>query len=157
MVDQTTAQAKYQSQSIKYRMVVTQLQALTATIPSEADLAAVDKSFDKLEPPAAPAAEPAPAKPGPAAAPAAKDAPRGEPAKAGGARADGASETRATIAALRLATRQIAHLIAPAKEGVIKTAQLVHKYRLERDAASAWIEAFDPAVHGHTEAAEHYE
>jgi hypothetical protein len=122
MVEQTTAQAKYQAQSIKYRVVVTQLQALVAGVPRPAELAAADASLAKLEQDAASGATPS-----------------------------------ASSAGLRVATRQIVDLLAPSKESLVASAALVHKYRLERDAASEWIESFDPAIRAHTEAGEHYE
>ncbi len=132
MVEQTTAQAKYQAQAIKYRVVVTQLQALVAGLPRPAELAAADASFARLEA----EADTAPKDPKPVS-----ESPR----------------VPSPTAGLRLATRQMVDLLAPSKDALLKSATLVHNYRLERDAASDWIDSFDTVIRAHTEAGEHYE
>jgi hypothetical protein len=148
MVEQQTAHSKYQAQATKYRLVVSQLQVLSATLPREADRSARDAALDKLLHEAKPAEAPA------------KDPPKaGEPAKTKEAAKDPApaADPTALIAAIKLSTKQISDALAPHKEDVLKFTRLVHKYRSERDIAKEWTESFDAAIHAHTEAAEHYE
>jgi hypothetical protein len=148
MVEQQTAHSKYEAQATKYRMVVSQLQVLSASLPHESDRVARDAEFDKLLHEAKLAEAPA------------KDPPKAsDPAKAREGAKDPAPavDQTALIAAFRLSTKQLAEAMVPGKNDVIKFTRLVHKYRNERDIARAWTESFDTAIRAHTEAAEHYE
>jgi chemotaxis protein histidine kinase CheA len=151
MVEQQTAHSKYQAQAMKYRMVVSQLQALSASLPNEAEQKAAEAELDKLQREATKAADAPPPKDADKGAPKAADAAKAAPKESSG------SEAALLVTSLRMTTKQLAQLIVPHKSDVLHFTHLVRKYRAERDVASEWAESFEGAIHAHTEASEHYE
>jgi hypothetical protein len=145
LVEQQHAHAKYQAQDIKHRVAVSNLRQLHAVIPPaelaerlDADLKKIDD--DAAAPPAAP-----PKAEGPAAKP-----------EAAAPKADAASVT-ATTRAARALGHNLTEIVTPNKKDAALLAGTVDRYKTEAEAATHWVDAFNPAIRAHSAAQERFE
>lgn len=134
LVEQQHAHAKYQAQDIKHRVAVNNLRQIHSQIPAAEIGERLDQDLKKVDDEAAAQAA---------------SAPKG----AEGAAAPAGAITKAA----RAVGRSVTAGQTPNREDAALLADTVDRYYHEAQAASAWVESFNPAIHAHVEAQERYE
>ncbi|MBF0500271.1 MAG: DUF4337 family protein [Candidatus Riflebacteria bacterium] len=129
MVEQQHAHAKYQAQDIKHRTAVISLRQNHATLASGA-LELFENQLRKIEEESIP-----------------------EVQKNPGA----AVGVTTAIRSVRLLGHNLLEKLTPKSEDMILIAKTVNRYYAEAQAASAWVESFNPVINAHLEGQESYE
>jgi hypothetical protein len=152
LVEQQHAHAKYQAQDMKHRVAVNNLRQLHAEIPSAELGQHLDAALKKIDDEAA-----APAAAAPKAEGAAPAAPKADAATVTKTGADGAAIVTATTRSARALGHSVVEGLTPNKDDAALLADTVERYSHEAQAASTWVESYDPAIHAHVNAQEGFE